>query len=162
MRLHLSSADYALAIVLLGGGVLFGAEVLEHGAGMAPCPLCLMQRLWLYVAALAAYAGLLHNPRWGIYPLLTIVAALTGSGFALRQLWLQSLPAGQAPSCAAPVSQLLENGMYGEALSAMFFGTGNCTEPDMVLGVNLAVWALLGFAAVIALAVLQWRARSQL
>ena len=44
----------------------------------------------------------------------------------------------------------------------MFFGTGNCTEPDLVLGVNLAVWALLGFAAVIALAVLQWRARSQL
>ena len=162
MSLPLSSADYALAIVLLGGGVLFGAEVLEHGAGMDPCPLCLMQRLWFYVAALAAYAGLLHNPRWGIYPLLTIIAALTGGGFALRQLWLQSLPAGQAPSCAAPVSQLLENGMYGEALSSMFFGTGNCTEPDLVLGVNLAVWALLGFAAVIALAVLQWRARSQL
>ena len=162
MSLNLSSADYALAIVLLGGGVLFGAEVLEHGTGMDPCPLCLMQRLWFYVAALAAYAGLLLNPRWGIYPLLTIVAALTGSGFALRQLWLQSLPAGQAPSCAAPVSQLLENGMYGEALSSMFFGTGNCTEPDLVLGVNLAVWALLGFAAIIALAVLQWRARSQL
>lgn len=162
MSLNLSSADYALAIVLLGGGVLFGAEVLEHGTGMAPCPLCLMQRLWFYVAALAAYAGLLHNPRWGIYPLLTIIAALTGGGFALRQLWLQSLPAGQAPNCAAPVSQLLENGMYGEALSSMFFGTGDCTEPDLVLGVNLAVWALLGFAAVIALAVLQWRARSQL
>ena len=162
MRLNLSSADYALAIVLLGGGVLFGAEVLEHGAGMDPCPLCLMQRLWFYVAALVAYAGLLHNPRWGIYPLLSIVAALTGGGFALRQLWLQSLPAGQAPSCAAPVSQLLENGMYGEALSSMFFGTGDCTEPDLVFGVNLAVWALLGFAAVIALAVQQWRARSQL
>lgn len=160
MKTSRSSADYALAIVLLGGGVLFGAEVLEHGAGMNPCPLCLMQRLWFYVAALAAYAGLLHNPRWGIYPLLTIIAALTGDGFALRQLWLQSLPAGQAPSCAAPVSQLLENGMYGEALSSMFFGTGDCTEPDLVLGLNLAVWALLGFAAIIALAVLQWRARS--
>lgn len=160
MNTSRSSADYALAIVLLGGGVLFGAEVLEHGAGMDPCPLCLMQRLWFYVAALAAYAGLLHNPRWGIYPLLTIIAALTGGGFALRQLWLQSLPAGQAPSCAAPVSQLLENGMYGEALSSMFFGTGDCTEPDLVLGLNLAVWALLGFAAIIALAVLQWRARS--
>lgn len=160
MNTSRSSADYALAIVLLGGGVLFGAEVLEHGAGMNPCPLCLMQRLWFYVAALAAYAGLLHNPRWGIYPLLTIIAALTGGGFALRQLWLQSLPAGQAPSCAAPVSQLLENGMYGEALSSMFFGTGDCTEPDLVLGVNLAVWALLGIAAAIALAVLQWRARS--
>ena len=160
MNTSRSSADYALAIVLLGGGVLFGAEVLEHGAGMDPCPLCLMQRLWFYVAALAAYAGLLHNPRWGIYPLLTIIAALTGGGFALRQLWLQSLPVGQAPSCAAPVSQLLENGMYGEALSSMFFGTGDCTEPDLVLGLNLAVWALLGFAAIIALAVLQWRARS--
>ena len=160
MRLSLNSADYALAIVLLAGGILFGAEVLEHGAGMAPCPLCLMQRLWFYMAAFAAYAGLLHNPRWGIYPLLTIIAALAGGGFALRQLWLQSLPDGQAPGCAAPVSQLLENGMYGEALSSMFFGAGDCTAVDAVLGVNLAVWALLGFAVAIALAVLQWRARS--
>lgn len=160
MRLSLNSADYALAIVLLAGGILFGAEVLEHGAGMAPCPLCLMQRLWFYMAAFAAYAGLLHNPRWGIYPLLTIIAALAGGGFALRQLWLQSLPDGQAPGCAAPVSQLLENGMYGEALSSMFFGAGDCTAVDAVLGVNLTVWALLGFAAAIALAVLQWRARS--
>jgi len=160
MRLSLNSADYALAIVLLAGGVLFGAEVLEHGAGMAPCPLCLMQRLWFYMAAFAAYASLLHNPRWGIYPLLTIIAALAGGGFSLRQLWLQSLPDGQAPGCAAPVSQLLENGIYGEALSSMFFGAGDCTAVAAVLGVNLAVWALLGFAAAIALAVLQWRARS--
>lgn len=160
MSPRINSADYALGIVLLGGGVLFGAEVLEHGTGMDPCPLCLMQRLWLCVAALTAYAGLLHNPRWGIYPLLSIVASLAGGGFALRQLWLQSLPAGQAPSCGAPVSQLLEFGMYGEAWSAMFFGTGDCTEADLVLGVNLAIWALLGFAAAIALAVLQWRARS--
>ena len=160
MRLSLNSADYALAIVLLAGGILFGAEVLEHGAGMAPCPLCLMQRLWFYMAAFAAYAGLLHNPRWGIYPLLTIIAALAGGGFSLRQLWLQSLPDGQASGCAAPVSQLLENGMYGEALSSMFFGAGDCTAVDAVLGVNLAVWALLGFAVAIALAVLQWRARS--
>ena len=159
-RFNLTSADCALAIVLLGGGILFGAEVLEHGAGMDPCPLCLMQRLWFYVAALAAYVGLLHNPRWGIYPLLTIIASLAGGGFALRQLWLQSLPAGEAPGCAAPVSQLLENGMYGEAWASMFFGTGNCIEVDAVLGVNLAVWALLGFTATIALAVMQWRAQS--
>ena len=39
-RFNLTSADCALAIVLLGGGILFGAEVLEHGAGMDPCPLC--------------------------------------------------------------------------------------------------------------------------
>ena len=65
MTLRFSSADYALAAVALGGVLLFGAQVMEHRFAMDPCPMCLMQRLWIFVAALAAYAGLAHNPPLG-------------------------------------------------------------------------------------------------
>lgn len=155
-----NSADYALAAAALAGGLLFGAQVLEHLLAMAPCALCLMQRLWFFVAGLIAYGGLAHNPRWGIYPLLTGLASLVGAGFAVRHLWLQSLPADQAPACAAPLSMLMGNGQWGQAWSAMLSGAGDCGgNADAVLGAPLPAWALLGFATLGFLAALQWRAR---
>ena len=155
-----SSADYALAIAALAGGLLFGAQVLEHHFDMAPCPLCLMQRLWFFVAALIAYGGLAHNPRWGIYPLLTGLASLIGAAFAIRHLWLQSLPADQASACTAPFSILMGSGQWRQAWSAMLSGAGDCGgNADAVLGVPLPAWALLGFAVLGVLALLQWRAR---
>ena len=30
---------------------------------LSPCPLCMMQRIWLALTALFAYASLAHNPR---------------------------------------------------------------------------------------------------
>ena len=156
MTLRFSSADHALAAIALAGVLLFGAQIMEHRFAMDPCPMCLMQRLWIFAAALAAYAGLAHNPRWGIYPLLTIIAALIGGAVSARQLWLQSSnPLG---GCGAPAGYMIDNSPWRETLAAMFFGDGSC-QPSYFLGLDLALWALLGFAALIALAVLQWRAR---
>ena len=155
MTLRFNSADYALAAIALCGVLLFGAEIMEHRFAMDPCPMCLMQRLWIFAAGLAVYAGLAHNPRWGIYPLLTIVAALVGGVVSGRQLWLQS--GSSVGGCGAPAGYMIENASWRETLSAMFFGDGSCT-PTYFLGVDLALWALLGFAALIILAVLQWRA----
>ena len=156
MTLRFSSADCALAAILLCGALLFGAGIMEHRFAMDPCPMCLMQRLWLFAAALVAYAGLAHNPRWGIYPLLSIVAASVGGAVSARQLWLQS--SGQLGGCGAPADYMIENSPWRDTLSAMFFGDGSCTPTDF-LGLDLALWALLGFAALIVLAALQWRAR---
>lgn len=152
--------DYALAIAGLCGGLVLAALILEYTVeGMEPCPLCLMQRLWFLIAGLVAYAGLAHNPRWGIYPLLTIFAALAGGGFAVRQLWLMSLPEDRVPACGAGLDFLLGNRMFGDALQAMVSGTGDCVDEPPFLGVPLPVWTLAGFAVIVVAAVLQWRAR---
>ncbi len=154
-----AAPDYALAIAGLCGGLVCATLALEYTIpDMAPCPLCLMQRLWFLVAGLIAYAGLAHNPRWGIYPLLVIVAAVTGGGFAIRQLWLQSLPAGQAPACM-DLNRMLEFGQFSQALQAMVSGTGDCAAEPPLLGLPIPLWSLAGFAALIAVAALQWRAR---
>jgi disulfide bond formation protein DsbB len=153
------SEDLAIVILGLSGALLFGALVMEHLFAMAPCPLCLMQRVWFLAAGLFAVIGLLHDPRWGIYPLLTLISSLAGAGFAIRQLYLQSLPAGQAPACGAPVDYLISQSRFGELLSAMTSGTGDCaTVTWQFLGISLPGWALLGFAALALLAVLQLRA----
>ena len=159
MRPRFLARDYALATAGLCGAVVCAALVLEYAMeGMEPCPLCLMQRLWFLIAGLLAYAGLAHNPRWGIYPVLTIAAALAGGAFAVRQLWLKSLPAERVSACV-DLDRLLEFGMFSDALAAMVSGTGDCVAEPPFLGIPVPVWSLAGFAAVAVAAVLQWRAR---
>ncbi len=159
MNRRFLARDYAIAVAGLCGGLVFAALILEYTVeGMQPCPLCLMQRLWFLIAGLLAYAGLAHNPRWGIYPLLTISAALAGGAFAVRQRWLQGLPADQVPACI-DLDRLFEFGMFSDALAAMVAGTGDCAAEPPFLGVPIPYWTLAGFAAVVVAAVLQWRAR---
>ena len=154
------SEALATGIVALCGILLCAALVMEYGSGLLPCPLCLMQRIWFFFAGLAAFIGLLHNPKWGIYPFSTIAAAIIGGGFSLRQLWLQSLPADQVPSCGPDMTYMFENFPLSEILVLMTQGTGDCAEVSFQFGLTLPGWALVGFLGVMALSLLQWRVGS--
>lgn len=156
---QLSASNWALLIVLIGGATLVTALVMEHGFGMEPCPLCLMQRVWVFFAALSAYAALLHNPRLGIYPLLTLLCCATGAYFSIKQLNLQSLPADQVPACGPNLQYMFEVFPLSEVIAAMTQGTGDCAKVNFrFLGLTLPGWALLGYAALAVLAIAQWRA----
>lgn len=157
--LKVSSENLALWTLALCGALLFGALVMEHVFDQVPCPLCLMQRIWFFAAGLFAFVGLMHDPRWGIYPLLSIVSALVGGGFSVRQLYLQSLPEDQVPACGPDINYMIEVFPLSDVLAAMTRGTGDCAEVTWsFLGLALPGWALLGFAAVVLLAVAQLRA----
>ena len=146
---------WSVATVGLAAAMAGGAIVLEYGFGLAPCALCLTQRLLVLLAGLFAVAGLAHWPRLGIYPLLTILAALAGGYFAIRHLYLLTLPADQVPSCGVDFDYLLEVAPLMDVLRAMTAGTADCAEQ----GATIPALALAGFAALIALAVAQWRSR---
>jgi disulfide bond formation protein DsbB len=151
-------AEGAAALIVAGTGFLLaGALVMEHIFMMEPCPLCLMQRVWFAIAGLLALAALIHSPRWGIYPLLTILAALIGGGFSIRQLWLQSLPADQVPACGPGMNYMLENFPLADVLAAMTRGTGDCAAVSWQFGLTIPGWALVGFIAIIIVAGLQLR-----
>ena len=154
----LTKTDWALVLIAWIAALLVGALVMEHGFGMEPCPLCLMQRVWFIIAGLVILIGLLDRPARGIYPLLTLFAAIVGGGFAVRQIWIGTLPPGSVPACGAGIDTLIEWGMWKNALTAMTFGTGDCAEAESFLGVSLPVWALGGFLVIAAGAVMQWRA----
>lgn len=155
---HATSESWAVTIVFFTGLALTGALVMEHAFAMDPCPLCLMQRIWFFIAGAWAYASLLHNPRWGIYPLLGIASASIGGGFAIRQLWLQNLPADRVPTCGPDMAYMLDRFPLSDLLIAMTSGTGDCAEVIPVLGLSIALWALLGFIIIIIFTVMQWRA----
>jgi len=145
---------------IVGGvGILMATGIfIEHVQALAPCPLCLMQRIWFMIIGVIGCAALAHGSDRAAYPVLSIVAALIGGGFSVRQLWLQSLPADQVPSCGPDLEYMLEVFPLSEILIAMTSGTGDCAKVVWtMLGLNIPGWALVGFAGLIVVSVLQIR-----
>jgi len=149
---------WAALICIGAGGILCVGLLLEFALGLDPCPLCMMQRIWFALTGIVALIGLAHNPRWGIYPLVSALCAAVGGGFALRQLWLQSLPADQVPSCGPDLAYMIDVFPLSDLLTAMTSGTGDCAVVhDVIPVMGIAGWALLGFTLLLFASVMQLR-----
>ena len=133
--------------------LLAGALVLEYGFGLAPCALCLNQRLWVVLAGVVATIGFAHNPRLRLYPLLTAGAAVGGAAFSVRHLHLLTLPADAVPRCGVDFGYMLDTFPIVEVLAAMLSGTGECADQSA----TIPALALAGFVGILALAFLQCR-----
>jgi disulfide bond formation protein DsbB len=158
MKNSLKTEQWATWICLGAGGILCIGLLVEFALGLAPCPLCMMQRIWFALTGIVAWIGLSHNPRWGIYPLVSALCAMVGGGFAIRQLWLQSLPADQVPSCGPDLSYMIDAFPLGDLLVAMISGTGDCAVVhDVIPLMSIAGWSLLGFSLLLFASVMQLR-----
>jgi disulfide bond formation protein DsbB len=158
MKNSLKTEQWATWICLGAGGILCIGLLVEFALGLAPCPLCMMQRIWFALTGIVAWIGLSHNPRWGIYPLVCALCAMVGGGFAIRQLWLQSLPADQVPSCGPDLSYMIDAFPLGDLLVAMTSGTGDCAViHDVIPLMSIAGWSLLGFSLLLFASVMQLR-----
>lgn len=158
MKNSLKTEQWATWVCLGAGGILCIGLLVEFALGLAPCPLCMMQRIWFALTGIVAWIGLSHNPRWGIYPLVSALCAMVGGGFAIRQLWLQSLPADQVPSCGPDLSYMIDAFPLGDLLVAMTSGTGDCAViHDVIPLMSIAGWSLLGFSLLLFASVMQLR-----
>ena len=158
MKNSLKTEQWATWICLGAGGILCIGLLVEFALGLTPCPLCMMQRIWFALTGIVAWIGLSHNPRWGIYPLVSALCAMVGGGFAIRQLWLQSLPADQVPSCGPDLSYMIDAFPLGDLLVAMTSGTGDCAViHDVIPLMSIAGWSLLGFSLLLFASVMQLR-----
>jgi len=136
-----------LFCVLLLGIALY----MENVMGLEPCPLCMTQRLFFAMAGLIALAAFIHNPKElgkSIYGFVCAAFSFGGGGFAIRQIYLQHLPADQVPACGPSLGYMIEVFPMSEVLAAMLSGDGNCAEVvwrDPVIEMNIPEWSLLGF-----------------
>ncbi len=128
--------------------VLASSLYLQFVQGLQPCPLCLMQRLCVILLFLICFIGVtVRSRRAGkIVAGAQFFVAAWGLFFAGRQLWLQSLPAGQAPSCMPELDVLIHYFPWRDVLRSLFWGTGNCAEISWQwLGLSMPAWAGLYF-----------------
>ena len=123
---------------------------LQHGVGLEPCPMCIVQRYALVlVAVVAALTAFAHRKG-----LLTAGAGLMAliSGFgafvAARQSFLQWYPPQEA-SCGRDLYGMIETFPLKRAIPMIFKGSGDCTKIDWTfLGLSIANWSFVCFAGI--------------
>mgnify|MGYP002632882480 CR=1 FL=1 len=122
---------------------------------LEPCYLCITQRVFVLAVIAICVVAFLHNPSKAgqrCYASLSTLAAVIGSYFSAKQLWLQSLPEDKVPACGIPVDYLFDAFSLSEAISHLLQGDGNCAEVQwQLLGLSMPGWVLIafiGFAAI--------------
>lgn len=140
---------FALCAVLIGV-----ALYMQHVMQLEPCPLCVVQRVFVLGVGAVMLVGALHDPgAWGrrVYGgLITLLAAL-GVAVAGRHVWLQNLPADQVPACGPGLEYMLERYPIGRVMELVLKGSGECAEVQWTfLGLSIPGWTLVVFCALLA------------
>ncbi|GAB6139487.1 disulfide bond formation protein B [Methylosoma difficile] len=126
--------------------------------GLEPCPLCISQRIAIFLTGVVFLIATLHNPaKQGvkIYAIIGAVTALCGAAVSSRHVWLQNLPKDQVPQCQE-LEFVFKYFPLSETIKLMLSGTGECAEINWtMLGLSMPVWTLFAFLMLATLSLLQ-------
>lgn len=135
---------FLVALFLFGYAIYM--QVVLH---ISPCALCIMQRICLLFVLVLSLAGALQNPATlgrRIYVGCLCFFSLAGLGFAIRQIYLQHLPPGDAVACLPGIGYMLTHMPMTETLKFLFTGTGQCAIVSWeFLGLSTPIWTLIFF-----------------
>ncbi|KTD22058.1 disulfide bond formation protein DsbB [Legionella lansingensis] len=134
---------FSLSLVILASSFYF-----QYVQGLQPCPLCLMQRFCVFLLVIIGLLGMYSKQitKVRILAISQIIVAAAGLFFAGRQLWLQSLPMSQVPSCLPDLEVLLRYFPWRDVFHALFWGAGDCAEVNWEwLGLSMPAWSGLYF-----------------
>lgn len=146
----------AVSVALLAFGMY-----LQLVVGLEPCPMCIVQRYALILVALVAGVAACFKGRgWSVAGAVGMGAfAAFGAFTAARQSWLQWNPP-EILSCGRDFFGMIESFPLRRAIPMIFRGSGDCTKIDWTfLGLTIANWSFLWFAAFTLLAAWMWFAR---
>jgi disulfide bond formation protein DsbB len=114
---------------------------------LAPCPLCIFQRVGVFSMGLVFLIAAAHDPvGWArrVYASLLALTALATIGVAVRQLYIQSLPEGSVPACGASLEFMLKVFSLNEVLVKVLTGSGECAKVTWrFLGLAMPGWVLI-------------------
>ncbi len=140
----LFAAGVVFCLALLGTALYF-----QHVMGLDPCPLCILQRIFVMALGGIMLVAAIHNPRHlgrRVYGGLITVVAVLGIGVAGRHVWLQNLPPDHVPACGPGLEYLLQTFPLMDALKLVFQGSGECAEVQWTfLGLSIPGWTLVVF-----------------
>lgn len=126
--------------------VLFASFYFQYFVGLAPCPLCVMQRVCIFFLLMITSLNFYTRYRAHWISALQLVFACIGIFFALRQLWLQSLPAGNMPACMPGLDIMIRYLPWKTVAQTLLWGSGDCAEDTWHwLGISMAGWSAVYF-----------------
>lgn len=158
--MRLASPRSLFVLAFLGSALLIAVALyLEHVVGLAPCPLCIVQRICTIGFGLVCLLAAIHgSARIGrrVYAVLALLFVGVGGATATRQIWLQSVPADQLPSCLPSLEYMMEALPFQEIARLVLHGTAECAEVSWtLLGLSIPEWSLLAFIAMAILCIWQ-------
>ncbi len=140
---------HAGGFVLCVGALLVAVFFMEGRLGLAPCPLCILDRVVIALMALIFLLAFVHNPAHvgqRIYAGVNIAFGAIGVALAGRHVYLQSLPPGEVPDCTPDLDYMLEAFPLSETLSIVLNSSGECAEIAWTfLGLSIAQQTLILF-----------------
>lgn len=150
----------ALLLAICVAGSIFAIGYLQNTLGLEPCPLCIFQRIGLWVMGDFALLGLIFNPK-GKAPRLvlwagSLLGTLWGAGVAARHVWLQHLPPDQVPACGPGLNYWVETLPIMQVFEQVLKGSGECAEIDWTfLGLSIPMQTLILFVVIGAILLVQ-------
>ncbi len=154
-------------------GILAFGLYLQHGVGLEPCPMCIVQRYALILVAACALfcwaSGLIGGKKQaanGGQKALSGLAAVFAAGgafVAARQSFLQWYPP-EVVSCGRDFYGMVETFPLKRAIPMIFKGSGDCSKVDWTfLGGSIANWSFVAFVGIgLVLVALMLRSRAGL
>ena len=138
----------ALIAAVCVGMLAFGLY-LQHGVGLEPCPMCIVQRYALVmVAVIAGLAAMTRGTTLVAGSALMVLTSGFGAFVAARQSWLQWFPPEEA-SCGRDFYGMIETFPLQRVIPMIFKGSGDCTKIDWTfLGLSIANWSFVSFAGI--------------
>src|SRR3990167_5558748 len=139
---------WTLFLVIVTAAVLVMSLYFEYVLKLNPCPLCLMQRLCVVLLFVFGCMSLYFHQAPLARKVLVLQMVVAGSGifFAVRQLWLQSLPVEQIPVCLPGLGMMIHYLPWSEVAHALLLGGGDCAEITWTwLGLSMPAWTTLYF-----------------
>jgi protein dithiol:quinone oxidoreductase len=131
--------------------VFLASLYFQYVRGLQPCPLCIMQRVSVLIIGVLALRAVFVGFAKSRQRLLIIMGifALLGIYFALRQLWLQSLPADRLPACLPGLDVMMRYFPMKDIFHALFWGAADCAELNWQgLGLSMPAWSLIYFSCI--------------
>ena len=147
--------------------VVFGAVIalpaalyMQHGKGLLPCTMCIIQRYAFLLVGLSALLCILmpfHVIRV-LWVIIGLLGALGGIIAAVRNLWVLSHP---EILCGRDPVELFLNGLPpAQWFPKVFVALGLCSDPiPPLLGLPLPAWSLIGLLVLGGLLLLGLRRR---
>jgi disulfide bond formation protein DsbB len=148
---------YWVGLISCGALLAIAYFYFQQTLGLAPCPLCMFQRVALVGVAFFCLLGIVFAPRRSASKLLVFgatVSSFIGLAIAGRQVWLQHLPADKVPECGPDLSFMLEMDPIFEVIQRVLAGSGECAQVQWTfLSFSMPEWMLLVFSVMIVICV---------
>ena len=144
---------HASGLFLCVASLLIAIYYMEGYLGLAPCPLCVLDRIVIACLAILFLLAWLINPQKTgqlIFSLPLVVFSMLGIALAWRHVWLQGLSGQALPDCAPDLSYMLEKFPLLETLSIVLNTSGECARVDWrFLSLSIPQQTLLLFVALL-------------